>query len=218
MEKPVITKEKVKPLLETGFLNVYDLQYKEGKHYFNASRRKLADLAAVRTDEEYQKMLPDAVSCVVIVELPEQEPMLLLAYEYRYPTGRYLLGVPAGLIDPEDRDGPDPILTTAAREIREETGFIIGEGDTLEVISPLLFSTPGMTDESNALALAVIRRDNLDQMSQSGALGQELFAGFEMLTLDQARKVLAEGRDKYGNFYSMYTWAGLMVFCSGMWK
>ena len=218
MEKPVITKEKVKPLLETGFLNVYDLQYKEGKHYFNASRRKLADLAAVRTDEEYQKMLPDAVSCVVIVELPDQEPMLLLAYEYRYPTGRYLLGVPAGLIDPEDRDCPAPILTTAAREMREETGFIIGEGDTLEVISPLLFSTPGMTDESNALALAVIRRDNLDQMSQSGALGQELFAGFEMLTLDQARKVLAEGRDKYGNFYSMYTWAGLMVFCSGMWK
>ena len=218
MEKPVITKEKVKPLLETGFLNVYDLQYREGKHYFNASRRKLADLAAVRTDEEYQKMLPDAVSCVVIVELPDQEPMLLLAYEYRYPTGRYLLGVPAGLIDPEDRDCPDPILTTAAREIREETGFIIGEGDTLEVISPLLFSTPGMTDESNALALAVIRRDNLDQMSQSGALGQELVAGFEMLTLDQARKVLAEGRDKYGNFYSMYTWAGLMVFCSGMWR
>ena len=121
MEKPVITKEKVKPLLETGFLNVYDLQYKEGKHYFNASRRKLSDLAAVRTDDAYQKMLPDAVSCVVIVELPDREPMLLLAYEYRYPTGRYLLGVPAGLIDPEDRECEDPILTTAAREIQEET-------------------------------------------------------------------------------------------------
>ena len=32
MEKPVITKECVKPLLETPFLNVADLQYAEGRH------------------------------------------------------------------------------------------------------------------------------------------------------------------------------------------
>ena len=30
------------------------------------------------------------------------EPCLLMNREFRYPTGQYLLSVPAGLIDPED--------------------------------------------------------------------------------------------------------------------
>ena len=218
MKLPVIKKENVKPLLETGFLNVFDLQYEEGKHYYNATRRKLDDLASIKEDAEYKTMVPDAVSCVVILETPEDGPRLLLAYEYRYPTGRLLLGVPAGLIDPKDKEEENPVLSAAAREIHEETGIVIGEKDTLKVISPLLYSTPGMTDESNALALAVIRRDDLSALNQEGAEGQELFAGFELLTLDQAGKTLKEGRDKYGNFYSMYTWAALMYFVNRMWE
>ncbi len=217
MKLPVIRKENVKPLLETGFLNVFDLQYEEGKHYYNATRRKLDDLASIKEDAEYKNMVPDAVSCVVILEAKGEEPRLLLAYEYRYPTGRLLLGVPAGLIDPGDKESADPVLSAAAREIHEETGIVIGEKDTLKVISPLLYSTPGMTDESNALALAVIHLEDLSVLNQEGAEGQELFAGFELLTLDQAEKTLREGRDKYGNFYSMYTWAALMYFVNRMW-
>ena len=163
-------------------------------------------------------MVPDAVSCVVILVTPDGDERLLLAYEYRYPAGRLLLGVPAGLIDPRDKEEENPVLSAAAREIHEETGIVIGKEDTLKVISPLLYSTPGMTDESNALALAVIRLEDLSVLSQEGAEGQELFAGFELLTMDQARKTLAEGRDKYGNFYSMYTWAALMYFVNRMWK
>jgi len=218
MKLPVIRKENVKPLLETGFLNVFDLQYEEGKHYYNATRRKLEDLASVKDEEEYKAMVPDAVSCVVVLVTPEGDERLLLAYEYRYPAGRLLLGVPAGLIDPKDKEEENPVLSAAAREIHEETGIVIGKEDTLKVISPLLFSTPGMTDESNALALAVIRLKDLSVLSQEGAEGQELFAGFELLTMEDARRTLAEGRDKYGNFYSMYTWAALMYFVNRMWK
>ena len=209
MKLPVIRKENVKPLLETGFLNVYDLQYEEGKHYYNATRRKLEDLASIKDEEEYKAMVPDAVSCVVILVTPDGDERLLLAYEYRYPAGRLLLGVPAGLIDPRDKEEENPVLSAAAREICEETGIVIGDRDTLKVISP---------DESNALALVVIRLEDLSVLSQEGAEGQELFAGFELLTMEEAGKILAEGRDKYGNFYSMYTWAALMYFVNRMWK
>ena len=50
----------------------------------------------------------------------------------------------------------EAILDGLKREIFEETGITVDENrDELFVINPLLFSTPGMTDESNALALAV---------------------------------------------------------------
>ena len=45
--------------------------------------------------------------------------------------------------------------------------------DELEVINPCLFSTPGMTDESNALVKIVLNRDTLTGMSQDGAEGSE---------------------------------------------
>lgn len=55
---------------------------------------------AVKSDEEALAMLPDAVSCFVIIRLPGGDDRLLLSWEYRYPAGRFLLGVPAGLLDP----------------------------------------------------------------------------------------------------------------------
>ena len=35
---------------------------------------------------------------------------------------------------------------------------------------------------------------------------------------EEARKMLNDGRDAEGNFYSMYTWASLMYFISDLWK
>ena len=60
MKGPVISRDQVKTLLDTPFLNVVDLQYAEGKHYYNASRRKPDRMAAVKTEEEFRAMLPDA--------------------------------------------------------------------------------------------------------------------------------------------------------------
>ena len=164
-------------------------------------------------------MLPDAVSCVVIVLLPGKEPQLLLSYEYRYPTGRFLLSVPAGLLDPEDKDEAEPIVTTAIREIHEETGIVVDtRRDTVEAINPFLFSTPGMTDESNALVKVVLHLDNLDQLDQTGAVGQEFFDGFCFVNKEKALELLKNGVDDKGHFYSVYTWAALMYFVSDMWK
>lgn len=203
---------------DSRFIRVMDLQYAPGKHYLDATRRKPEDLVATKTDEDFRAMLPDAVSCVVILELPGEEPRLLLSHEFRYPAGRYLLSVPAGLIDDRDRTEEDPVLATAVREIREETGLEVTKEDSINIINPLLFSTPGMTDESNALVCAVLHLPDLSALSQDGAEGSEKFDGFSLMTRKEAGETLRRGRDEAGNFYSVYTWAALLFFLSDMWK
>lgn len=214
----MIKKENIKTLFDTKFIHVYDLQYEEGRHYYDASRRKLSDLMAAKTDEEFQKALPDGVTCFIIIKCKDEEPRLLTFYEYRYPTGQYLLSVPAGLLDEADKETENPIFTTAIREIKEETGLTFREGDRIEMVSPLALSSPGMTDESNGLVGVVMHVDDLSELSSEGAQGSEKFSGFELLTKEEARKILKEGRDKNGNFYSLMTWAGLMYFLTDMWK
>lgn len=216
--KPEIKKENVKPLFESKFVKVFDLQYEEGKHYFDATRRPLEHLMAVKSDKEFKNALPDAVTCVVILNIKEEEPKLLLDYEYRYPAGQFLLSPPAGLLDPEDASAADPLLATAKREIEEETGLVLSENDKLFTINPLLFSTPGMTDESNALVCAVVNLESTAALSQEGAVGSECFNGFELITKSEATKLLSNGRDKNGIFYSVFTWAALMYFVSDLWK
>lgn len=219
MNIPKITSDQVEEILDKKFIRVFDLQYAEGAHYFDATRRAKEDIVAIKSEKEFKKMLPDAVSCVVVVLLPGKEPQLLLSYEYRYPAGRFLLSVPAGLLDPEDKDEAEPIVTTAIREIHEETGIVVDtRRDTVEAINPFLFSTPGMTDESNALVKVVLHLDNLDQLDQTGAVGQEFFDGFCFVNKEKALELLKNGVDDKGYFYSVYTWAALMYFVSDMWK
>lgn len=234
--RPEIRKECVVPLLDKRFIRVYDLQYAPGKHYFDATRRSLDDLAAVKTDEEFRRMTADAVSIFTVIAPPGEEPRLFLSYEYRYVTGQFLLSPPAGLIDPSDREaaggeasgrGPAGAAVTAAgraallaaaRELHEEAGLTVTDRDSLSLVSPLVFSSPGMTDESNALVLAVFRRNALAELSQDGAEGSECFDGYVLLTKDDARRVLKNGCDDNGIFYSVYTWMALTYFVTDLWK
>ena len=135
--KPIIRKENVKTLFETKFIHVFDLQYEEGKHYYDASRRPLDKLMAIKSDEEFQNALPDAVTCFVILKIKGDEPKLLLAREYRYPAGQFLTSPPAGLLDPEDENAENPILATARREIQEETGIVLSVSGFTKSNSPL---------------------------------------------------------------------------------
>lgn len=210
MNAPDFSKENIKPLLETKFIRVFDLQYAEGKHYYDATRRTADDLVASKSTEEFKKMRADAVTCMVILNIKDSEPRLLLSHEFRYPTGQFLLSPPAGLVDKEDPD----LITAAIRELHEETGIVFEESDTAKVVNPLLFSTPGMTDESNALVLLHINRDTMPDLNTDGAVGSECFNGFSLLTKEEARKILDQGTDSNGIFYSVYTWATLMYFMS----
>ncbi|MGN0432209.1 MAG: NUDIX hydrolase [Lachnospiraceae bacterium] len=216
--KPTITKQNIIPLFESKYIKVFDLKYNENSHYYDATRRPAEKLVAAKSEEEFRTMLPDAVTCVVILSIKGDEPRLLLTKEFRYPTGQFLLSPPAGLLDAEDENTENPILSAAAREIEEETGIKCKNTDTLSIINPLLFSSPGMTDESNALVCAVIHLEDTSVLSQEGAVGSECFDGFQLLSPAEAKEILKTGRDADGIFYSVYTWASLMYFVSGLWR
>lgn len=217
MEKIVIQKDQVETLFESKFIKVFDLQYEQGKHYFDATRNSENDLVAIKSTEQFKEMLPNAVTCFVILKVKAEEPKLLLFYEYRYPTGQFLLSPPAGLIDAEDKQEKDPLLSTAKREIFEETGIEVKDTDKLFVINPLAFSTPGMTDESNGLVGAVIELDDLSSLNQTHAVGSECFNGFVLLDREKAEQIWKSGKDENGIFYSIYTWSALLYFLSKVW-
>jgi len=218
MNKPQIDEDNIKVILDRQFVRVVDIQYAEGRHYYDVTRRQLDELVAMKPDEEVRSMTADAATCIVIVRTPDEEPRLLLIREYRYPTGQFLLSPPAGLMDPADKEKAQPVFETARREIKEETGITVADSDRLILVNPILFSTPGLTDESNALVCAVVDLPDLSSLSQKGAEGSECFDGFRLLTRQEAARVLNEGRDEFGVPYSMFTWGALMYFISGMWE
>ena len=212
MDDLKITRNMVYPEFSSKYLSVFDYRYAEGRHYYNATRRSVDDLVAVKDDQEFSSMKPDAVSCIVIVETPEQDPRLLLTHEYRYPAGRALLSVPAGLIDKDDLETDDPVISAAKREIAEETGITVGPDDSVVTVNPLLFSTPGMTDESNAIVCARVHLTDTSVINNSGTEGSERIGDYTLVTLQQAYEYVERGRDENGIFYSVYTWIALNYF------
>lgn len=217
MNKPDINKSNIVMLNDAKYLRLFDYQYAPGRHYINATRRHLDDLMVLKSEEEFKCAIPDAVTIMVVIKTPNEEPRLLLAREYRYPAGQFLMSPPAGVIDPADKMTDNPVLTAARRELMEEAGIEVKENDRLFVLNPLLFSTPGMTDESNAIACAVINLDDLSILSQKGAEDSELFDGFSLLTKEEAKNIIKNGRDDKGFFYSVFTLIAMEYFVHDRW-
>lgn len=194
------------------YLSLYDIRYKEGKHYYNASRRKEDKLVALLDDDEFKCFIPDAVTITVVLHLPDKEPQMLLFYEYRYPVGRYMLSTVAGLIDPEDELTDNPLVIAAIREIKEETGIEVKESDRIKVVNPCLFSSPGMTDECNAFLRADIYLDDLSGLTHSNIVGSEKMKDFILLNKEAATSTYLKGVDDNGIPYSLSTLAAISFF------
>ena len=145
---------KMETIYESEYMNLYDLQYREGGHYYCASRRKKDRMVALTPDEECKTMQADAVSCFVVLNIKGQPKKLLLNWEYRYPVGQYMLSVPAGLIDEKDWDNPNALTATAIRELKEETGIEVEESDEIkeqykEIPNPLVVFVKDRTPSIN---------------------------------------------------------------------
>ena len=218
MEKPILKQENVATILDKKFLKCYDFSYFPSSHYYVTSRHEKNNLVALKSKEAFSKMMPDAVSCVVILKCPGKEPLLCLTKEMRYPTGQFLLGVPAGLLDPEDLLEENAVFAAAKRELWEETGISWEEKDEIKMINPLLFSSPGITDESNAMVQMTLHREKMPNLTSDGAVGGERFEGFVFLNKEEACKVLKNGMDADGLYYSVFTWIALTCFVTGMWE
>jgi ADP-ribose pyrophosphatase len=91
----------------------------------------------------------DAVLIVPILHTPGQPPRLVMIKEFRVPVGDYIYGFPAGLLE-----HGESIEETVRREMLEETGLEVVK---IKRVSPPLYSTSGMTDETVAMAFIDVR-------------------------------------------------------------
>ena len=91
-----------------------------------------------------QAAVPDAVVIVAILASPEGN-RLALTKEFRVPIDDGEYGFPAGLIDENET-----IESTVRRELKEETGLEVA---TIHHVSPPVYSSAGLTDESCCMVL-----------------------------------------------------------------
>ncbi|KAG5488783.1 hypothetical protein JIQ42_00400 [Leishmania sp. Namibia] len=90
--------------------------------------------------ERSPALLPvDAVEICALLRR-SSEKFLLVVAQYRPPVDAVCLEFPAGLVDENETAGQ-----AAIREMREETGFVVGESGIVS-ISPPLSTEPGLTD------------------------------------------------------------------------
>lgn len=88
---------------------------------------------------------------------------VLLVEQYRVPLGVNCIELPAGLIG--DQDASEDALTSAARELEEETGY---RAETMDLVGEF-FSSPGMVSESFSL----VRAQGLHKVSEGGGVDGE---------------------------------------------
>ncbi len=127
--------KNAKKLTDLKWLNLFDVRYQD-KHGHKKSWQ-------VATRDRQPKCIsgryavPDAV---VIAAFHPLENKIVVTREYRVPLADYEYGFPAGLIDKGET-----VEQAVRRELREETGLNLTR---ILRISPPLFSSAGMTDES----------------------------------------------------------------------
>ena len=97
------------------------------------------------------------------VILAVEDGHVLLVEQYRVPLGCNCLELPAGLIG--DHDADENALTSAARELEEETGYRAGQ---VEVIGEF-YSSPGLVSEGFTL----VRATGLEKVSDGGGVDGE---------------------------------------------
>ncbi|WP_373475235.1 NUDIX hydrolase [Sphingorhabdus sp.] len=97
------------------------------------------------------------------VILAVEDDHVLLVEQYRVPLGASCIELPAGLIG--DEDAGEDTLTSAARELEEETGY---RAARLDIVGEF-FSSPGMVSESFTL----VRATGLNKVGDGGGVDGE---------------------------------------------
>lgn len=93
----------------------------------------------------------DAVSIVSVLHKENTPKQIVLVKQFRPPTEKVIIELPAGLIDPHET-----IESTAVRELIEETGY----HGTFRKKSSMMFSDPGLTNANMVLAYVDVDLDN----------------------------------------------------------
>ena len=158
-------------LTDLRWLNMFDVAYLDAAGHHRSWQMASRTPAPKCITGKFN--MPDAV---VIVPFHTTEKKVVVTREYRVPLADYEYGFPAGLIDPGET-----IEQTARRELQEETGLTVTR---FLKISPPIYSSAGMTDES--VAMAYVECDG--RPSTDGNTGSEVIE-VQLLTRTQASQM-----------------------------
>ncbi|VAI69386.1 unnamed protein product [Triticum turgidum subsp. durum] len=131
-------------------------------------------------DEETQSKIPGIVfargPAVAVLILLESKGQIyaVLTEQARVPIGKFILELPAGMLDDENGD----FVGTAVREVEEETGIKLNLGDMVDLTALLdpattgcrMLPSPGGCDEEIGLFLY---RGHVDEETISALQGKE---------------------------------------------
>ncbi len=136
--------QHVEKLTDEKWLNLFAASYEHAGHkgrWVFASRREVP----------YQgRGAGDAVLIVPILIAEGRPNRLVMIKEFRVPVGDYVIGLPAGLLEQGEK-----VEETVRRELLEETGL---EVVRVKRVTPALYSTSGMSDETAAMAFVDVRQ------------------------------------------------------------
>lgn len=176
--KPTFT--GIRKQTDNPFLNMYEMDAVDtnGRHfgYYFATRKEDGELVC-RTGVTK----PDGA--VIYAILKDEPDKIVLIKQYRYPLGKYLYEVPAGLIDgyetPED---------AAIREMHEETGleFEVYNGG-LKAFRKAFYQAQGLCDESNTFVFGYAKGTVSDSANEASEDIQVIIAD-----RDEAVRILEE--------------------------
>ncbi len=127
---------------------------------------------------EYEREIVEHRGSAVIVPLfPDRT--IAMVRQYRHATGKYLLEVPAGMLEA----GEEP-LEGARRELEEEIGVTAGKIEPLAAF----YISPGFLTEKMNLFLAT-------ELTETGQkLEDDELLTIERIPLDEAAKMATDGR------------------------
>ncbi|GAA0518602.1 ADP-ribose pyrophosphatase [Saccharopolyspora subtropica] len=141
-----------------------------GEHEFTtlgSTDLHVGRILALRVDEvrmpgggQARREVVEHLGAVAVVALDDDEQVVLI-HQYRYPVGRRLWELPAGLLDVA---GEEPVRT-AQRELAEEAGLAARDWSVLVDVA----TSPGFTDESVRVFLAT----GLSDVERPAAVGDE---------------------------------------------
>ncbi|WP_243794115.1 NUDIX hydrolase [Saccharopolyspora gloriosae] len=147
-----------------------EIERTDGTHQFATTASTdvyVGKILALRADEvampgggRARREVVEHLGAVSVVALDEHDQVVLI-HQYRYPMGRRLWELPAGLLDVADEDP----LRTAQRELAEEVGLAAESWSVLADIA----SSPGFTDQSERVFLA----SSLTDVGRPVATGDE---------------------------------------------
>jgi ADP-ribose pyrophosphatase len=165
-------------LTDKKWINLFDITYldKAGQtHLWQVATR---DALPRCVTENF-----DHADAVMMIPFHRSQEKLVLIREYRVPLAGFQYEFPAGLIDPGES-----IEAAARRELKEETGLDL---TVVHEISPVLYSTAGMTDES----LVLVYCDCDGSPSSSQNQGTETIE-VDFISSAKARKLLTDASQK----------------------